>query len=236
MHKKLSFRNVSFQIALVGCIIVSFTEVHISKNNNGGNMLSFSELKFKDIGKETRTGNTTINKDELEIVAGGADIWGKHDEFRFGYKKIQGDFDVCIRILSLNASHLYTKAGIMARCDLSDSSTHVFYQVFPDNSPRNNNNGGCEFQYRSEKAAEMKAIYPDSKTAGHRFDISFPDTWIRLKRKGDVFESYLSKDSKNWALYSALSLKLPHDLFVGLAVTAHTSDAFTKARFAMARI
>ncbi len=119
----------------------------------------------------------------------------------------------------------------MARTDLSDNSQHVYYQVFPDNSPRNKNNGGCEFQYRSVKAGEMKAIYPDPKTAGNQFDVAFPNTGIRLKRIGDVFESYISNDNKNWKLYSTFTLKMPAELFVGLAVTSHNASGSTIARF-----
>ena len=63
--------------------------------------------------------------------------------------------------MKLSKTHQYTKAGIMARADLSDDSPHVYFQVFPDNTPRNKNNGGCEFQYRVEKGKEVKTNYLD---------------------------------------------------------------------------
>jgi regulation of enolase protein 1 (concanavalin A-like superfamily) len=194
-------------------------------------MIPYSEFKFTNVGAATKSGSAKFINNEIEIVAGGKDIWEKHDEFYFGYKAIRGDFDICVKIISLSAANLYTKAGIMARTDLSDSSQHVFYQVFPDNSPRNNNNGGCEFQYRSINTAEMKAIYPDSKTAGTQFNVGYPNNWIRLKRTGDLFESYFSKDNKNWKLYTSFSQKMPVELLVGLAVTAHNVKDFTTARF-----
>jgi regulation of enolase protein 1 (concanavalin A-like superfamily) len=201
-----------------------------------GKIIPFQTFKNADIGARTKPGSATLINDELEIVAGGTDIWGKHDEFHFSYKKLKGDFDLSVQIKNLSAAHKYTKAGLMARTSLSDSSQHVFFQVFPDNSPRNKNNGGCEFQYRSEIAAEMKAIYPDLKTAGNQFDVSFPNTWVRLNRKGDVFESYFSNDAKNWKLYSSFTLNMPRELFVGLAVTAHNTNDFTKSRFAAIRL
>ena len=72
-----------------------------------------------------------------KLRAAGPDIWGKHDEFYFAYKMLAGDFDIQIQVVSLTPAHKYTKAGIMARANLSDSSQHVYYQVFPDNSARN---------------------------------------------------------------------------------------------------
>src|SRR5665648_1048859 len=198
--------------------------------------ISAKKLKQTDIGNPAITGKVTIAEKEFEITAGGADIWGTKDEFHFSYQSIKGDFDMSVQILSLSAAHQYTKAGIMARADLSDNSQHVYYQVFPDNSPRNNNNGGCEFQYRSEKAGEMKAIYPDIKTAGNQFDVAFPDTWIRLKRTGDVFESYIGNDNKNWRLFSTFTLKMPTLLYVGTAVTSHNATSATIAKFGFVQL
>jgi len=202
-----------------------------SAYNDKSKIIPFSELKFTDIGGATKPGKVTIKNDEVEVVAGGADIWGKNDEFNFGYMKIKGDFDVSVQIKSLTKPHQYTKAGIMARVDLSDNSQHAYFQVFPDNTPRNKNKGGCEFQYRLEKGGEMKAIYPNFETAGNKFDVNFPNTWIRLKRNGDIFESYISRDNKNWELYSTFEQKLPTGLLVGLAVTSHNSEDFTTAVF-----
>lgn len=158
-----------------------------SAKTNESNLIPFSELEFTDIGAATKKGNVTIKNNEIEIIAGGADIWGTNDEFNFGYKKVNGDFDVSVQILDLSKAHQYTKAGIMVRADLSDNSKHVYFQVFPDNSPRNKNNGGCEFQYRLVKGGQMKAIYPNAETAGNKFDVNYPNTWIRLKRVGDIF-------------------------------------------------
>ena len=176
---------------------------------------------------------STIAAEEetITINAGGADIWGSHDEFHFAYEKIEGDFDVSVQIQSLSKAHQYTKAGIMARTDLSDSSQHVYFQIFPDNAPRNKNNGGCEFQYRLAAGENMKAIYPDQITAGDKFNVDFPNAWIRLKRKGEVFESHFGKDNVNWNLYSSFTLEMPEELMIGLAVTSHNSEESTIAVF-----
>jgi len=230
MITKKRIRLVSVLFFLAGISTLSFAQTPNS-NNQGKTIISFSGLKYNDIGAATKAGTATINKDEIKILAGGNDIWGKHDEFHFGYKKLKGDFDLSIQVLSLTAANKYTKAGIMARTDLSDSSQHVYYQVFPDNSPRNKNNGGCEFQYRLVKGGEMKAIYPDPETAGNQFNVAFPDTWIRLKRRSDSFESYFSNDNKTWKLYTKFELKMPYELFVGLAVTSHNKTDYTTAIF-----
>ena len=192
-----------------------------------------ADFQFIDLGTSTKAGSVKIDKDEIEITASGKDIWDKHDEGSFAYKKLQGDFDFIVQAESLKGANLYTKAGIMARADLSDSSQHVFFQLFTDNKPRHNNNCGSEFQYREVKGGGMKAIYPDSLTAGSKFDINYPNTWIRMKRNGDVFTTYISKDNKTWNEYTSFTLKLPNELYVGLVITSHDSGKFATAKFSV---
>ena len=233
--KKRLVKIVTILVVMVYFSLISFAQKATTNKDNKGKLLPFSEFKNTDIGAKTKVGTATINKNKLIIVAGGSDIWGKQDEFHFTYKLIKGDFDMSVQVLNLSAVNQYTKAGIMARESLDDNSRHVYYQVFPDNSARNKNNGGCEFQYRTETGGEMKAIYPDMQAVDKKCEVAYPNTWIRLKRKGDVFESYFSNDNKSWRCYSTFTLQMPIELMVGLAVTAHNSKANTTAGFASVR-
>ncbi len=196
-----------------------------------GRIIPFPELKTYTLGSRTKKGQIDIDDGKLILTSSGTDLWEKKDEGFFAFQQMEGDFDISVQVISLDAVHLYTKAGIMARVDLSGGSKHVFFQVFPDNQYRNNNPGGCEFQYRDNKSGETKAIYPDPELAGNNFNVDFPNTWIRLSRKGDFFRSYISSDNKTWHLYSRHKQKMPAKLLVGLAATSHDSNRFTKAEF-----
>jgi hypothetical protein len=194
---------------------------------------AFPLKKFKqcDIGNPAIAGSSVIQDDGIQIIAGGADIWGIKDQFHFSWLEQSGDFDLVARIESLSAPHLYTKAGLMAREDLTDNSPHIFFQVFPDNKPRNKNNGGFEFQYRALKAGEMKAIYPAAASGSPEFPVNYPDTWIRLKRSGNDFIGYCSPDGKTWKVYTTYTLALSKKLYLGLAVTSHNTKEAAKAVF-----
>lgn len=124
------------------------------------NPVPVKNFKHTDIGSPSIKGDVKISSDGFDITAAGADIWGVKDEFHFVYLERKGDFDFATRIESMDAGDLYTKAGVMAREDLTSGCRHIYFQVFSNNNPRNKNNGGYEFQYRPEKAGEMKAIYP----------------------------------------------------------------------------
>jgi hypothetical protein len=188
-------------------------------------------FKHSDIGNPAINGTAKISEDGFDITAGGADIWGIKDEFNFIYVERTGDFDIVTRIESLSAPHLYTKAGLMAREDLTAGSRHIYFQVFPNNNPRNKNNGGYEFQYRQLKDSEMKAIYPISAEGTPEFPVSYPNTWVRLQRVKNDFTGYYSTDGRNWKLYTTYSLELPAKIFLGIAVTSHNKSEATSAKF-----
>jgi hypothetical protein len=193
--------------------------------------ITLAAFKHSDIGNPSFIGTVRILTDGVDITAGGADIWGTKDEFNFVYMERSGDFDLASRIESLTAANLYTKAGIMAREDLTPGSRHIFFQVFPNNNPRNNNNGGFEFQYRLVKDSLMKAIYPKSSAGKPEFPVVYPNTWIRLQRTGNNFTGYYSTDGKTWKVYTTYSLSLPSKIYLGLAVTSHETAQSTSAKF-----
>ncbi len=194
-------------------------------------MVSSKTFKSTDIGNPAVSGSTIIEKDGISLTAGGADIWGTRDEFHFSYFEQSGDFDLVARIESLTAPHLYTKAGLMAREELSDNSRHIFFQVFPNNNPRNKNNGGYEFQYRQEKAGEMKAIYPAKSDGMPEFPVNYPNTWIRLKRAGNAFTGFYSADGKTWKAFTTFTMELSGKVYLGLAVTSHNIKESATAEF-----
>jgi hypothetical protein len=192
-----------------------------------------SPKKFKqtDIGNPAIPGSAKILDNGIQINVGGADIWGTRDEFHFSWFEKTGDFDMVARIESLSAPHMYTKAGLMAREELSENSRHIFFQAFPDNKPRNKNNGGFEFQYRATNSGEMKAIYPAASTGIPESPVNYPNTWIRLKRSGNDFTGYCSTDGKTWKAYTTFTLALSKKLYLGLAVTSHNTKVAATAVF-----
>lgn len=193
--------------------------------------VALTTFKHRDIGNPSIIGTVKVTPDGIDIYAGGEDIWGSKDEFNFVYLEKTGDFDFVSRIESLMAAHQYTKAGLMAREDLTPGCRHIYFQVFSDNSPRNNNNGGFEFQYRAAKDSLMKAIYPKSATGTPEFPVKYPNTWIRLQRVGNDFTGYSSTDGKTWKIYTTYKLELPLKIYLGLAITSHNPVHAASAKF-----
>ena len=210
-------------------IAKDFSKETVKRSYSSATTIPFDEFKTFNLGK--KIGKLSISNDQLEIEAKGKGIQGAKDDCFFAFKQIEGDFDISVQVLGLSPADIYSMAGIMAREDLTKKSPQVFFQVFPDNRQKDKNAGGLELKYRTEKSKETMVIYPDPQNAGDKYNVDYPNTWIRLKRRGNIFKSYISHDHDNWYIYSVHSQKMPEKLLVGLAVASHNDQTATKAEF-----
>ena len=185
-----------------------------------------------DVGSPKLTGSATPTGSGFDMIAGGADIWEKTDQFHFAYREISGDFDIAVRVESFTPAHPYSKAGLMLRESLDTASAHFMFFVFSDNRARNNNLGGYEMQFRSQTGDNCQAIYPEIRPpAPPEFPAAYPNSWLRMTRRGNRFSAYGSTDGQNWKLYGEKTLALADTLKVGMALTSHNPDTAAKASF-----
>jgi hypothetical protein len=185
-----------------------------------------------DIGTPQLAGSAKQVEDGWDIVAGGADIWEKSDQFHFVHKQTAGDFDIAVRVESFTPAHLYSKAGLMIRESLYADSPHLMFLVFSDNSPRNNNLGAYEMQFRSVAGGGCEGVYPAVRPpAPPEFPAAYPNSWLRVQRRGDRFSAFVSTDGKSWKMYGVQELMLARQVYVGPALTSHNPQVLAKACF-----
>jgi regulation of enolase protein 1 (concanavalin A-like superfamily) len=227
------YKPARMLVVAIVCLMTASCPMEAQKTNS----VSQSEpegwsgpLVSGDIGDPVIPGSTKMTSDGLEVSGSGTDIWGVSDQFHFVYQRQTGDFDVAVHVTSLTAQHLYSRAGIMAREDLSPGSRHIIFLAFPDNRPRHLNTSAYEFQHREKADGESTAIYPP-QVVPPSFPVDFPHVWLRLKRTGNEFTAFASTDGKGWKRYDSYTLDLPTTVFLGLAVTSHTTDTSTTAIF-----
>jgi hypothetical protein len=220
---------------LAGVVVVTGALLFLSgfgKAQGTVELKGWSEaFQSTDVGSPAMHGSAKPKNEGLQVVASGKDIWDTSDQFHFVYQKQTGDFDVVVRVESLTAAHLYSRAGLMSRESLSPDSRHVFFLVFPDNRPRHKNKSAYEFQYRAKKGGESAAIYPPHKSGPPVFPVQFPHAWLRLKRAGYTFTGFVSADGKTWKEYGSYTLDLPEIVLLGLATTSESETASTTAVF-----
>lgn len=185
-----------------------------------------------DIGSPKLAGSAKQVEAGWDFIAGGADIWEKSDQFHFLYQRRSGEFDIVVRVECFTPAHLYSKAGLMVRETLNADSPHLMFLVFADNSPRNHNLGAYEMQFRSVAGGDCQAIYPAARPpAPPEFPAVYPNSWLRIQRRGDRFSGFASTDGKTWKLYAVQTLALAAKVYVGPALTSHDPQVAAMARF-----
>jgi hypothetical protein len=191
-----------------------------------------SGFRNLDIGSPQLAGSAKQVEDGWDLMAGGVDVWEKSDQFHFVHKQIAGDFDIAVRVESFTPAHLYSKAGLMVRESLNAGSPHLMFLVFSDNSPRNNNLGAYEMQFRLVAGGDCQAVYPAVRPpAPPEFPAAFPNSWLRVQRRSDRFSAFASTDGKTWRLYGVQQLSLPESVYIGPALTSHNPQVLAKALF-----
>ena len=208
------------------------SETHVVRNKLSGGSGKIINMASVDVGLPLLTGATITVAGGWDITAGGTDIWEKSDQFHFVCQDTCGDFDLVVRVESFTAAHLYSKAGLMVRNTLKADSPHLMFLVFADNQPRNNNQGAYEMQFREVAGGACQAIYPPSGSQlPPEFPAAFPNTWLRVIRRGNQFEAFASTDGTKWKVYAKHVLKLADSVKVGPALTSHNPEVLAKAAF-----
>ena len=144
------------------------------------------------------------------IKAGGSDLGGNTDGGLFIYRQMQGDCELVAHVISLGKADPASKAGVMVRDSLKADARNVAVLVV--------GGGGLTQQHRPKAAAPTTGVKAPG-AAPH---------WLKLVRSGEVLTGFRSPDGQNWTQIAAQKLnQLPATIYVGLAVSAHSTGATT---------
>ncbi len=168
---------------------------------------------YEDIGMNT-IGIAELDSGVMNVKVKAGDIWGTSDSLSFVYRRLDGDGQIIARVNSLTNTYKWTKAGVMMRDSLLVDSQH-FYSFFTASGGLNNSfrstTGGRSF---NKQVKGIVAPY-----------------WLRVKRKGDMFESYYSPDGKGWTLLNSTFIKMSQRIYMGFATTSNNSNTFAEVSY-----
>ena len=63
------------------------------------------------------------------------------------------------------------------------------------------------------------------------FPANYPNTWLRLNRVGNLFTGFGSYDGINWTQLGSVTIAMPAQIYLGLAVASHNTNQLTTAQF-----
>jgi regulation of enolase protein 1 (concanavalin A-like superfamily) len=156
------------------------------------------------------------------VGASGHDIWDNADDFRFVYKRLNGDGSIQVKVDSLVNTNAWAKAGVMIR-DSLDAGSQMAYMIESFSS-------GVSFGWRQN----MGLACGSATQAG----VVAPQ-WVKLTRKGNAFTAQYSADGKTWTDIKdattgqvvSTTIGIGANCYIGLCVTSHNTAATTTAEF-----
>jgi hypothetical protein len=169
---------------------------------------------------------------DIDVIAGGADIWGASDQGHFTLVQRSGDFDIHARLHSLSRAagdaDGITKAGIMVRETLDANARKLHYLAEPAALPV----PGFGTLGRDRYEAGQRSTIGGGTAAWSGGDGLFtpagiPNTWIRIKREGNLFRAFRSSDGVNWIQTTTHTMIMADPIWIGLSTTAHIPSAET---------
>jgi regulation of enolase protein 1 (concanavalin A-like superfamily) len=172
--------------------------------------------RHQDIGAVGVSGAAAFasTTNTFSIKGAGADIWGTADAFHYAYRPMTGDGVVVARVASVQNTNAWTKGGVMIRETLDPSSPHAVMLA--------SSSKGLAFQRRTATGGVS------TSTAGAL--VAAPQ-WVKLERVGNTFNAYASTDGVSWTLVGTDAVPMAATVYVGLAVSSHTTSAAAQITF-----
>lgn len=176
-----------------------------------------------DVGTVEPAGWAEFDKaaKQYRIKSSGENIWAKHDDFHFVYRKASSDMSITSDVeLIGQGKNAHRKAGLMIREGLDADAAYVDVMVHGD--------GLVALQYRSAKG---------EATLDVKSSVKAPAT-VRLERHGEMFSAYAAPaaakgaaEGDKFVLIGSIKVAMKDPVYAGLAVTAHDAKVTEQAVF-----
>jgi alpha-L-fucosidase len=169
----------------------------------------------EDVGAVGATGTFNFGGGTFTLQGSGSDIWNSADEFRYVFQTLTGDCSITARVLNMQNTAGWAKAGVMVRETLDPASKYVINFMSPAN--------GTALQQRDTTGGSAAGVTGNTGLAA--------PYWVRLVRAGDAFTSFISPDGTNWTQSGVTTVAMDANVYVGLAVCSVNNGTLCQAEF-----
>jgi regulation of enolase protein 1 (concanavalin A-like superfamily) len=169
----------------------------------------------EDVGAVGATGSFNLSSGTFTVQGSGADIWDSGDEFRYVFQALNGNCSLTARVLNMQNTAGWAKAGLMIRETLDPSSKYVINFMSPAN--------GTALQQRATTGGFASGV-------GNNTGLAAP-YWLRLVRTNDTFTAFISANGTNWIQSGTTTVSMNANVYVGLEVCSVSDGTLCQAQF-----
>lgn len=168
-----------------------------------------------DLGDVRTAGTACEDLGVFTITASGNYVGRRADQGHFVYRRMTGDVDIRVQVMSLDNSDPDGVAGLMIRGSLNANAENASILLSPEAKYR------LWFPRRNRQGL-------NTNTSRHRKNYIDLPYWVRIQRRGNTVVTYYSADGNKWEKYKGGVVNFStDDLYVGMVVNSYTGDAKT---------
>lgn len=174
-----------------------------------------------DVGTVKPMGTAAYNAQtqQYTLSGAGANIWAKHDDFHFLWKKMKGDFILRANVQFIGkGTNEHRKIGWMVRSALDPGSKYVDVAVHGVKL--------VSMQYRTNTDDSTHQITSKVEDANV----------VQLERRGNVYTMSVARKGETFSSETLTTQDIGDDVYAGLFICSHTPGVVEKAIFSNVRI
>jgi hypothetical protein len=187
-----------------------------------------------DVGAPKLKGDAAYDPSHQQYTldAGGANMFGGHDEFHFVWRRMRGDFILQARVKFAGPGvEAHRKAGLMARSSLDGGASYVdgvIHGKGPIALQARRNDGANTEMLVTEPGADALKNLLGKATDGADF--------LQLERRGNTYIFSAARSGESYTQREIADIQLGEDIYIGLFLCAHNPAVVEKAIFQDVRI
>ena len=208
--------------------------------------MSWADIGARELGFAPDV--VSVGETGFDLISGGSEMWGRYDESTFAYESVIGDFDKRVRVDMQEPSSAVARAGIMVRETLDEGKRRP---VDPSNPAEafsrylqvHVNPAETAFGDAGNNLYQINIRYFTGGIGDTNFDATinpeitnnvappYTNAWLRLRRVGDVFDTFRGNDGTNWIQIGRFSFPtndakgdFPETVYLGVNYSAEVGN------------
>lgn len=171
-----------------------------------------------DVGKVGLPGSFTEEKGVFTVRGAGGGVYIQGDAFYYVYLPLEGDGEITARVGGARNTSPNTSLGVMIRerLEYDSRSAHLFLR--PER--------GYIAAYQARVGDELESVIHVAKEEGVRLP-----AWVRLARRGNTVEGFLSADGKEWRPFGTQEVEMGKFVHIGLFLCSYRTNLLAEGVF-----
>lgn len=174
-----------------------------------------------DVGDVAPKGKVTYNEktQQYTLTGAGANMWLKHDDFNFLWRKIKGDFILRANVQFIGkGANEHRKIGLMVRLTLDPGSKYVDVAVHGVKL--------VSMQYRIKTDDSTRQVTSKVEDANV----------VQLERRGNVYTMSVAKMGDPFTTDTFTTNEIGDEVYAGIFICSHDKAVTEKAVFSNVRV